>query len=244
MVKEINIYTNSDHLAEEVASEISSWINNTIKIEGLCTIALSGGKTPIKLFNIISTDYSDSIDWHFVHIFWVDERCVSPSDPDSNYGNAMLHLLTNIDIPAKNIHRIKGEFPPEKEQDRYSYEISNYTISHNKMPVFDLVLLGIGEDGHIASIFPNQIELIESYKICNVSFQPQTKQKRITLSGRIINNARKIVFMATGRNKSEVIAKILKNGEGVEKLPAYYISPPNGNIQWHLDKDAAILLNS
>jgi len=242
MVKEINVYTNSDHLAKEVACEVASWINNSVKIEGICTIALSGGNTPIKLFHILSKDYSESIPWDSVHIFWADERCVSPTNTESNYGNALIHLLKDINIPEKNIHRIKGELPPEREADRYSFEISNNTNSRNQMPVFDLILLGIGEDGHTASIFPNQMDMLNSYKICNVSFHPQTKQSRITISGRIINNARKIIFMASGCNKSDVIATILKNKKGVERLPAYYISPPNGNIQWHLDKEAAALL--
>lgn len=242
MVKEINVYKNTIHLAEEVASEIASWIDNTVKDQGFCTIALSGGNTPIKLFEILSKDYSESIPWSSVHIFWADERCVSPTNPDSNYGNALKHLLDHINIPPRNIHRIKGEMIPEKEADRYSLELSESTNSRNQMPVFDLVILGIGEDGHTASIFPNQMELLNSFKICNVSFHPQTKQKRITLSGKVINNARKIIFMASGNHKAKILETILGNKKGCENLPAYYISPPNGNIQWHMDKEAGELL--
>ena len=243
MVKEINIYTNEDNLAKEVASEVASWIENSVKSEGICTIALSGGRTPVKLFENLKNKYANSIPWDSVHIFWVDERCVAPTDAESNYANANKHLLKFIDIPKKNIHRIKGESLPGKEADRYSFEISNHTMSHNKMPVFDLIILGLGEDGHTASIFPNQMELIDSYKICNVSIHPQTNQKRITLSGRIINNARKIIFMVSGSHKANIVATILENKKGIENLPAYYISPPNGNIQWHLDSEAASLLS-
>lgn len=242
MVKEINVYTNSDHLAKELAKEIASYINDTVRIEGICTIAISGGYTPIKLFNVLNKDYSNTILWDFVHIFWADERCVSPLDSDSNYRSAMIHLINDINIPEKNVHRIKGESDPEREASRYSYEISNNTKSKNHMPALDLVLLGLGEDGHTASIFPNQMLLLNSYKICNVSLHPQKNQKRITLSGRVINNARKIIFIATGVKKSNAVAAILEDKNGVEKLPAYYISPLNGSLQWHIDREAAKFL--
>lgn len=242
MVKEINVYKNTDHLAQEVASEIASWIYDTLKDQHFCTLALSGGNTPIKLFEILSKEYSESIPWNSVHIFWADERCVPPTSTESNYGNAQKHLLNHIEIPPGNIHRIKGELAPEKEVDRYSLEISKNTNTRNQIPVFDLVLLGIGEDGHTASIFPNQIELLNSFKISNIAIHPVTKQQRITLSGKVINNAKKIIFMASGSHKAKVLATILGEKEGCENLPAYYISPTNGNIQWHMDKEAGELL--
>ncbi len=101
MVKEINVYSNEYNLAKEVASEVASWIENSVKSEGICTIALSGGRTPVKLFEILKNKYANSIPWDSVHIFWVDERCVAPTDAESNYANANKHLLKFIDIPKK-----------------------------------------------------------------------------------------------------------------------------------------------
>jgi 6-phosphogluconolactonase len=153
-------------------------------------------------------------------------------------------LLDNIDIPESNIHRIKGEEEPGHEALRYSDEIISNVPFENGLPSLDLVMLGLGEDGHTASIFPNQIQLINSDKICDVSVNPYTNQKRITLTGTIINNAKTILFIVSGSKKKEIVYKILNKSDGYKVLPASNINPVFGETQWMLDADAAALLNN
>ncbi len=217
-------------------------ITGSAKINKTFTIALSGGSTPEILFNILSSDYAGSVPWHLVHVFWSDERCVAPDDPESNYGMARRTLLSKIEIPDINIHRIKGEDNPEEEALRYSDEISHFTRSWNGRPVFDLILLGLGEDGHTASIFPGHPELLESGKTCEVTYHPVTFQKRITLTGKVINNADAITFLVTGRKKEVVVEKMFKKDPHSLNYPAAFIVPVNGRLSWYIDSEAGGLL--
>jgi 6-phosphogluconolactonase len=151
-------------------------------------------------------------------------------------------LLSKIGMPEKNIHRIKGEEDPLEEAVRYSDEISRFTEKRDGWPLIDIVLLGLGEDGHTASVFPGNIRLIESDKICEVAVHPVSGQKRITITGRVINNAHKVTFLVTGGKKAEVVEKILKNIPPAQNYPASFIVPVYGNLNWYLDSEAAGLL--
>ena len=217
-------------------------ITESTKINKTFTIALSGGSTPEILFNVLSSDYAGSVPWRHVHVFWSDERCVAPDDPQSNYGMARRTLLSKIEIPDINIHRIKGEDNPEEEALRYSCEISRNTRTGNGRPVFDLVLLGLGEDGHTASIFPGHTELLESDKTCDVTYHPVTFQKRITLTGMVINNADAITFLVTGRKKEAVVEKLFTKDPHSLNYPAAYIVPVHGRLSWYIDREAGGLL--
>ncbi|MEK6553505.1 MAG: 6-phosphogluconolactonase, partial [Bacteroidota bacterium] len=186
--------------------------------------------------------YKEKIQWKNICFFWVDERCVLPTDSDSNYGMTKQYLLDKIQIPAKNIYRIQGENDPLKEAERYSSVIKKIIPERNNLPSFDLTMLGMGNDGHTASIFPNQLHLIRSDKICDTAVHPLTFQKRITLTGTIINNSSQIIFFVTGKNKSKVVSDILNNSQKSNSFPASYIKPINGKLNWYLDKDAACLL--
>ena len=132
---------------------------------------------------------SDLVSWERVHFFWVDERCVPPEDPESNFGVAKSLLLDKIKIPSKNIHRIMGEMDPSEEAIRYSAEIAGSTVTKGRLPAFDLIILGLGEDGHTASIFRGNNKLFFSEKICETTVHPVSHQKRITITGAVINNA-------------------------------------------------------
>lgn len=224
--------------AELMAHLITESANNSKPF----TIALSGGSTPELLLTLLSEKYAESVSWQYVHIFWGDERCVRPDNNESNYGMTWRTFLDKIEIPSSNIHRIKGEDDPEKEASRYSEEISLYTRKRDGMPLFDLMLLGLGEDGHTASIFPGHLELFNSDKICEVAFHPVTLQKRITLTGRVINNADSITFLVTGKNKEKVVEKIFKKSPSARNYPASYIVPVYGRLSWLLDQEAARLL--
>ncbi len=202
-------------------------------------IALSGGNTPKKLFKILAQDYGGKIPWQRFHFWWGDERCVSPEDDQSNFKMANDLLFSKISIPKENIHRIKGENNPEEEVHRYTHEIDSHLNYRGENPVFDLVLLGLGEDGHTASVFPDQLELFEDERICVATEHPITGQKRITLTGKVLNNANRVIFMVTGESKAQRIAEIMNDDEAAKLLPAYYISPKNGSLTWYLDEEAA-----
>lgn len=235
----IKIYSTPNETVKKFAEYLEELINKTTSKKKNFYIALSGGSTPQRLFKELRINYSKSIDWEFVHIFWGDERCVDPKDDESNYRITNKLLLSKIEIPEENIHRIKGEEIPSKEARRYSGEILMNVPTRNKLPKFDLVILGLGTDGHTASIFPNQIELLESENYCEVAVHPESKQKRITITGNVINNADEIVFLVTGKEKSVIISDIINKESEFNKYPASYIQPNWGKLKWFLDNKAS-----
>jgi 6-phosphogluconolactonase len=241
-INNIKIFPSPYDLAISFAEEMVKMINDSVKERKPFTIALSGGTTPELLFKLLAKKFSKSVPWEFVHFFWGDERCVSPDNDQSNFGMTMKELLSKIEIPSLNIHRIKGEDDPETEAIRYSSEISAFTQSRDGLPLFDLVMLGLGEDGHTASIFPGSTDLFLSGKICAAVQQPVTNQKRITLTGRVINNSDSIFFLVTGKKKARVVEKMFKKNPAAIEYPASYIVSVYGRLNWFLDKDAGSLL--
>lgn len=239
---ELKIFSTELETAEKLATAFKSVVEENTASRKNINIAISGGRTPKALFKILADEHKEKIIWKDVHFFWVDERCVPPEDQESNFGMTKKFLFDNIEIPAENIHRIKGENNPEKEAVRYSAVLDKYLNFEKSLPRFDLIILGIGTDGHTASIFPNQLELIKSEKACAVAVQPETGQRRITLTGSVINNGARVVFMITGEDKADVAADIIKKKNGYEKYPSAYIEPVSGAYEWYLDSHAAKFL--
>jgi 6-phosphogluconolactonase len=240
--KIIKIFPSPYELAERFAEEMVGMIKESANKKKIFTVALSGGSTPELLFTILSENFARSVSWKNVHIFWGDERCVPSDNAESNFGMAWRKFLSKIEIPSLNIHRIHGEDDPEKEASRYSEEISLHTGKRDGMPLFDLVLLGLGEDGHTASIFPGHPELFYSDKICEVTIHPVTKQKRISLTGKVINNAEAVTFLVTGKKKEKIVKNIFKKDPSASNYPASYIVPVYGRLDWFIDKEAGKLL--
>ncbi len=238
MASETNTKTFADSaaLAAAFAADFATWVAS--QGQDKITVALSGGSTPKLLFELWASEYADKIDWSRIHFFWGDERCVPPEDGDSNYGVAKTIFLDKISIPAENIHRVIGEADPDEERTRYENEIYGYVdIDDNAIPQFDLVILGMGDDGHTASIFPHQSQFLKSDKVCEVAIHPQTAQKRITLTGPVINGAKKVVFLITGGNKADVLAQVIHKSGDFESFPAAHITPVN--LIFYLDQAAA-----
>ena len=204
-------------------------------------LSLSGGSTPRIIFETIADDYREKIKWDKLHLFWSDERCVPPADDESNFGMTKKYLLDYIKIPEENIHRIMGESDPQFEAKRYSDEIEKTVNLVNGIPKFDLIMLGIGEDGHTASIFPDQMHLLNSQKICDVAIHPSTGQKRITMSGRVINNSDAVIFLVTGKSKAVILKEILEEKKKI--YPAEFINPVSGNLNYFVDEEASSLLD-
>ena len=227
--------------ANELALRLKEAINRKDEIFNL---AISGGSTPKILFNILaSAEYSKSIKWENVHLWWCDERCVPPDDADSNYGMTKENLLDMVSIPQSNIHRIKGEAEPSKEAVRYAMDIEKILCEgKNCLPVFNWVLLGIGEDGHTASLFPGKNLLFIYSNIVGVTQHPVSGQKRISLTKEVLNNAEKITFLVTGKGKAKILSEIIFGHPVSKNYPAAEIKPVNGTIDWMMDKDAAFYL--
>ncbi|MDW7695936.1 6-phosphogluconolactonase [Flammeovirgaceae bacterium SG7u.111] len=233
MKPELKIYPDKQALSKDFAKELKMLINSKDKV----TIALSGGSTPKIIFDIIAEEAAEAIKWENVHFYWVDERCVPPTDSDSNYKMTVDHLLSKVNIPKGNVHRMVGENTPAEEATRYAKEIEAGVPAVNGVPQFDLVLLGMGDDGHTASVFPYQINLWDSPNLCEVAAHPESGQNRITITGKVINHAKQIAFLVTGKGKAEKVRVITKEEAGAEQFPASLVSKEN--LTWYLDKEAA-----
>lgn len=235
--EDLFIYSSSEELASMFAERLMNWIQESTG--NTFHLAISGGKTPGLLFLALVRKYSNSPLWQKVHFWWADERMVPPTDPESNFGVAKRLLFSGISIPEENIHRIKGETAPEAEALSYAAQIQENLPQQDGWPVFDLILLGMGDDGHTASIFPDQMHLLDSEHICDVATQPQSKQTRITLTGSTIAHASKVCFLATGSTKTERLHEIWNNPEKAKRLPAAQIHPTSGRLMWFVDQEAA-----
>lgn len=201
-------------------------------------IAISGGSTPNILFEILAHEYAEKIEWRKIRFFWVDERCVAPNDKESNFGTAYNLLLKNVPIPPENIFNISGNNEPTSEAVRYQHVLQNELPEKGGLPVLDLILLGMGDDGHTASIFPNNLALIHADKAAVFVTHPQTRQQRITLTGKVIANAEQVVFLITGHSKAEVLDSVIHEKGDFERYPAYYILA-NSQAELYLDEQAA-----
>jgi len=210
--------------------------------EGSFSVALSGGNTPKIWFEYISKNHKEDIEWKKIHFYWGDERCVPQDNEDSNFGMAKSYLLDHIEIPEKNIHRILGELHPQEAADHYSKEL-NENLTDSDTPLFDLVILGMGDDGHTASIFPHEIHLWESDVFCIVATHPASGQKRVSITGKVINNANAVAFLVAGENKAERVKEIFDEEPHASFYPANLVKPNNGQLHWFLDAEAAKLIN-
>jgi 6-phosphogluconolactonase len=229
--------------AEEIIEAAAEYFKNFVAdTENKKNIMLSGGNTPKLLFKNIVDCYSSKIGWEKINFWWGDERCVPPTHKDSNYGMAKEYLIDKILIPGKNIFRIRGEADPKIEAQIYGDLMEELLPKHNGIPQYDLVYLGIGEDGHTASIFPDNIELFNSNFNCLTTIHPESKQQRISISGKIINNAKNVFVLITGKNKAKTVEEILNHRQESINYPAALVNPVNGKYIWYLDKEAASLI--
>lgn len=185
-------------------------------------LALSGGETAKKMFTLWVEEYKERIDWNNLRFFWVDERCVKPEDPESNYGNADRYLFQPLGISQDNIHRIHGEDEPGVEAVRYSWEVKENLSRYDQLPIFDAIILGVGPDSHIASIFPDTYKLLYDSRIYTVSQHPVSGQYRITMTGPLILNNAPLLVPVLGGGK-ESVKKKLHEGYSKEDAPAAYI---------------------
>ncbi len=201
-------------------------------------IALSGGSTPETIFDVLTQEYRNAIKWDRLRFFWGDERCVPPDNDESNYNMTYQHLFCLLSVPEKNIFRIKGELVPEEALKDYRKVIAKELPEKDGLPAFDVIMLGMGDDGHTASVFPHEIALWDSAEFCEIGTHPTSGQKRITLTGKVINNAREIVFLVTGKNKAAKVDEILNEKGDYLKYPAARVN--RDKSLWLLDQEAVV----
>jgi len=236
---QLHIYEDAEKTARAVAELIKEMARASEAESKKLNIALSGGSTPKLLFNLLGDEYENSIPWQTVRFFWVDERCVEPTDKESNFGMTYDALLHRPFIQAVNVFRMKGEDIPDVEAERYRKVLWKELPVKDEFPVFDLILLGMGDDGHTASIFPNDMSLLLSEFSVGVGQHPVSKQKRITLTGKTINNAEKVVFLVTGNAKARILKQIIQHEDGALQYPAAHVGNSKAVADFYLDKAAA-----
>jgi 6-phosphogluconolactonase len=233
---DVKIFKNTAELYKNAAGYISASIRHFINNSGKCTVALSGGNTPKKLFDEIRSNYKELAEWDKVYFFWSDERCVPPSSYDSNYKMAHEHLLSKVTVPDKNIFRIHGEKSPEEAAKEYEYSMKGFW-GKEIIPSFDLTLLGIGTDGHTASLFPGSEAVYIKDRLAVSVYAEKLNSWRVTLTLPVINNSKNILFIVGGNEKSEIIERMFSSRNS--ELPAQRVNPSNGKLIWFLDKEAA-----
>ena len=224
----IRVFENSRQLAREAAEHFVA-LAQTDRFN----VALSGGSTPKVLYQLLADEpFRDQVPWDRTHFYWSDERHVPPDHPDSNYRMAHEAMLAHVPVPESNVHRVRSENPSAQEAaDEYEKIV---------VPRLDLILLGLGADGHTASIFPGSEVLHETKRFVAAPWVEKLNTYRITMTLSLLNNGASIVFLVSGAEKAEIVKEVL---EGPKKYPAQFVQPMNGELIWMLDRDAASDLN-
>ena len=239
MKSDIRIFKELEKLSLHAAELFVEQAARAKNERGRFLVALNGGNTPTRLFRLLATDYRDQVNWGKTHVFWGDERCVVPDDPGSSYGQAKETLLNQIDIPENNIHRVKGELEPASASAEYVQILKSFAEYHLEFPRFDLVYLGMGEDGHTASLFPGSpVDVTEPVIPVTANYQDRPAN-RVTMTQVVFNQARMVVFMATGEKKANTLAEVLSDRYNPALYPAQRIEPKDGRLIWLIDQEAA-----
>jgi 6-phosphogluconolactonase len=239
MKTDIRIFKDKDTLSHAAADIFAEAATQAIETRGRFLAALSGGSTPSRLYRLLAgKSYRDRIEWDKVCLFWGDERCVPPDDPGSNYGQVRGILLDQIHIPKKNVLRIKGELEPAEASKDYSRTLKAFADPNLDWPRFDLVLMGMGEDGHTASLFPGSEVDTDSATLAVTAHYQGRPANRVTLTPLVFNAARNTLFLVTGANKAFTLAKVINGIQQPKMFPAQRIHPEDGRVIWLVDEAA------
>ncbi len=236
----IVIYPDVDTLSHEAAQYIVRVASESIAAHGRFAIALSGGSTPKKLYALLGSEpYRSQIDWTLVDIFWSDERCVPPDNEESNYLMAQQVMLSKIPIPTNQVHRMPAD-QPDHNAASYAYTLEmQQVIGTEGVPSFDLIQLGMGPEGHTASLFPHQPSLHEQQRLVMPVTVPKPPPPRLTFTPRLLNAAVHVLFLVTGAEKQDAVKAVLEGDYQPDEYPAQIVQPTKGEVTWMLDKAAA-----
>jgi 6-phosphogluconolactonase len=240
------VWPTAEAMALAAAQLFAMSVEKAVAARGIARVAISGGSTPKATFKLLadpSGPFLATVPWDKLQLFWVDERCVGPDDPESNYGVARELLLTKVPIPESNVFRMEGELDPDEAASRYESVLRNtMKLEGAESPAFDLVALGMGPDGHTASLFPHTAALDEIGRLVVANHVAQKDTYRITLTWPVINQAKEVVFELDGAGKADVLAEVLTGPRDIERLPSQLIRPSNGKLLFLLDEAVAAKL--
>ncbi|UCG25691.1 MAG: 6-phosphogluconolactonase [Chloroflexota bacterium] len=245
-IPEIRIFDGQMVLSEAAAELIVETAANSIRERGRFMLALSGGSTPAPVYRMLAgPGYVGRLPWLATHLFWGDERCVPPDDPGSNYGQARRLLLGQVPMPEEQIHRIKGELGPDDAATEYRALLAELAGDGLAWPRMDLAIMGLGSDGHTASLFPGPAAPDENHLAAiGVSAEYDGRPaQRVTLTPPVFNIARNVLFLVTGAKKTEAVKAVLGGGADSERWPAARIKLDSGRLLWYLDRPAATLIS-
>jgi 6-phosphogluconolactonase len=223
----IEIYSDASELAQAAAEYFVAQTPETV--------ALSGGSTPGRMFQILANQFREEVQWSNIQFFWSDERHVPPDDVESNYRMANEALLSHVPVSPNNVHRMRGEIP-DAAAAAGEYEQTIIGVTKQTLPRLDLIFLGLGTDGHTASIFPGSEVLQETTRLVAAPYVEKFQSYRITMTLPLLNNGASIVFLVSGAEKAEIVKAVL---QGEDKYPAQAVKPTQGELIWMLDKEAA-----
>ncbi|MDX1418147.1 MAG: 6-phosphogluconolactonase, partial [Candidatus Promineifilaceae bacterium] len=236
----VRVFKSKNELARGAAEHFSELALQAVAARGRFSVALSGGSTPQLLFSLLAVPpFATNLPWNSIHFYWGDERLVPPEDPGSNYYHASRLLLNHIPVPDENIHRIKGELPAAEAVHDTITQLQKYRENERTWLRFDLVLLGMGSDGHTASLFPGTPGTEDPgvfVKSVNAVYENRPAQ-RVTLTPPLINNARHILFLVTGADKAQALSAVLNGPRDLEKWPAQRIQPDPAQLTWYIDQE-------
>jgi 6-phosphogluconolactonase len=243
------VFSSADALMRAAAEAFVRCAAESSTVSGRFAVALSGGSTPASLYALLATDaYARRIDWSRVHVFWGDERCVPPGNPASNYRMARENLLDHVPVNAVNLHRIHGEDDPAKAAAAYERELRQAFATPGGPPRcapglrFDLVLLGMGDNGHTASLFPGMAVVQERERWVMAQYIATASMWRVTLTPVVINAAAAVMFLVSGREKATTLCRVLEGPYRPDELPAQVVAPREGCLRWLVDAAAAVEL--
>lgn len=242
----IHVLENHASLADEVADFVVWAAEQTLRHHAQFRIVLAGGSTPRSLYRTLSAPaWASRLPWSRVRFFFGDERCVPPTHADSNYAMAKETLFDPLRIPDQQIARMRGEADPGEAAEAYERAVRQEFVGEPRgVPAFDLVLLGLGDDGHTASLFPGSPALDERARLVVAASAPVGVRQRITMTYSVFNQAKAVVFLVSGAPKAAMVRRILEEGGGDPPLPAARIRPTDGRLMWYLDEAAAAELAS
>jgi 6-phosphogluconolactonase len=241
--RQIQIFADADAMSRAGAETLVAHLSDCLKNRSTCSIVLSGGSTPKRLYALLADEaaLSARIPWERIHLFWGDERHVPPGHPDSNYLMAYNALLSQVPIPLTHIHRFRGEDADAQwAAADYELEIQRFfKIQPGEMPRFDFVLLGMGADGHTASLFPGTAALGETKRLVQANWVEKFRTFRLTLTVPVLNSAACILFLVAGKDKADAVKAVLEGKFQPQRYPAQLIQPAGGELIWLLDQSAA-----
>jgi 6-phosphogluconolactonase len=238
----IEILADGDALAGRAADLFAQAAQEAAAARGRFAVALSGGASPQPLYRLLARQqFTQKVPWRRVHLYWGDERCVPPDDPASNYGAAERLFIRHVPVLAENVHRVRGEEGAERAADLYDGELRALAARErprSELPVFDLVLLGLGADGHTASLFPHSPALEEVERLA-VATEAPDGSPRVTVTFPVIGAARRVWFLVSGADKAGMVAEVLEGLRVPKAVPAQAVTPVKGSLTWLLDEAAA-----